>query len=110
MISDKGADSPAEKFIDLYPDGHAHMARKPIFLKDMDRMIIVFQKYDKYEASVVVAISDDNGDTWKKQVLPNCAVALIRRSISCRSSVMDLKQLDNICTWAMMGRGGAVTV
>ena len=71
MISDKGADSPAEKFIDLYPDGHAHMARKPIFLKDMDRMIIVFQKYDKYEASVVVAISDDNGDTWKKQVLPN---------------------------------------
>ncbi|MBE7047558.1 MAG: exo-alpha-sialidase [Ruminococcaceae bacterium] len=71
MISDKGADSPVEKFIDLYPEGKAHMARKPLFLKDSNRMIIVFQKYDKYVSSVVVATSDDNGETWKTQVLEN---------------------------------------
>lgn len=71
LISDNGADSPVEKFVDLYPEGNAVMPKKPIFLKDMDRMIIVFQKIEHYETSVVVAISDDNGETWKTQVLPN---------------------------------------
>ena len=71
LINHAGYDAPAEKIVRLY-DKTLHFMKLPYYIASRNRWLIAAEyRYPDKEKFIVVAISDDDGETWRAQELPH---------------------------------------
>ena len=71
LINRAGFDAPVEKIVRLY-DKTLHFQKLPYYIASRNRWLIAAEyRYPAAEKFIVVAISDDDGDTWRVRELPH---------------------------------------